>query len=333
MCAVMTALCLTQGAATAQSGGSLSAAAEAYDRGTAAYLDGSYAKAAQWFETANRLAPAAPALMQAVRAHHKAGNSLKASSLALQLKLEYGAEPAAVQFAESILEENAAQYVQVQVQCTDCSLAVDGGVQEYPAFFVEPDVAHTIAATFPTGTVSEELNAAAGENRELAFEAPPPPPVEQEQEKPPAFEGTSTPASKTDTRSGLTPVVFFVGAGITVGLAVGSLVTGLGTRSAVDDYEKAADASNSCGDDPDCSPAEYQRLRDAAEVLLDDANGKRTVRNVLFVATGVFAAATATVGIFFTDWKGNDEDDEQAGIDFDVAPLPGGAFATLKGRF
>jgi outer membrane protein assembly factor BamD (BamD/ComL family) len=76
-------LCLNPEAALAQ--GSRSAAAEAYDRGTAAYLDGSYEKAAQWFETANRLAPAAPALMQAVRAHHKAGSALKASSLALQL--------------------------------------------------------------------------------------------------------------------------------------------------------------------------------------------------------------------------------------------------------
>src|SRR5262245_56592242 len=96
--------------------------------------------------------------MQAVRAHHKAGNALKASSLALQLKLEYGAEPAAVQYADTILGENAAQYVQVQVHCDECSLEVDGSVQQYPVFFVEPSVGHTISATFSTGAVSEEVS-------------------------------------------------------------------------------------------------------------------------------------------------------------------------------
>src|SRR5690348_3550323 len=38
------------------------AAAEAYDQGTASYLSGDFARAAEWFETAHRLSPAAPAL-------------------------------------------------------------------------------------------------------------------------------------------------------------------------------------------------------------------------------------------------------------------------------
>ncbi|HEY2735655.1 MAG TPA: hypothetical protein VGI70_16775, partial [Polyangiales bacterium] len=61
------------------------AAAEAYDRGTAAYLEGSYEEAGKWFETANRMAPAAPALMQAIRAHEHYDNKARAATLALEL--------------------------------------------------------------------------------------------------------------------------------------------------------------------------------------------------------------------------------------------------------
>jgi hypothetical protein len=49
------------------------AAAEAYDQGTSAYLSGDYVKAAEWFETANRLASAAPALIQSARSLQQAG--------------------------------------------------------------------------------------------------------------------------------------------------------------------------------------------------------------------------------------------------------------------
>ena len=76
------------------------AAAEAYDQGTAAYLAGDYAKAAEWFETANRLSPAAPALIQAARAHSKPANLPRAATLALRLTHEYPNEPAAVEFGE-----------------------------------------------------------------------------------------------------------------------------------------------------------------------------------------------------------------------------------------
>lgn len=328
--AALSLLCLNPEAALAQ--GSRSAAAEAYDRGTSAYLDGSYEKAAQWFETANRLAPAAPALMQAVRAHYKAGNTLKASSLALQLKLEYGAEPSAVKYADSILDENAAQYVQVQVHCDDCSLEVDGSVQQYPVFFVEPSVGHTISATFSTGAVSEELSGNAGETRELSFEAPPPPPPEEKPEVVEIGPTDETPKEK-EGRSGLSPVVFFVGAGVTVGLTVGAIVTGLGAKSAVDDYNAASKEYLNCQDEPTCDSDMENALYKTAKSKLDDSESKVTIRNVMFAMTGVFGAATAVIGIFFTDWKGGEKSDAKASLGFDVAPLPGGGFATLKGRF
>src|SRR5688572_28785032 len=71
------------------------AAAEAYDQGTVSYVSRDYAKAADWFETANRLSPAAPALIQATRAHQQAGHLTRAATLALRLTLEYANEPGA----------------------------------------------------------------------------------------------------------------------------------------------------------------------------------------------------------------------------------------------
>ena len=56
-------------------------AAEAYDRGTTAYLSEQYELAAHWFERAYRVVPTSTALVQAVRAHHKAGNSIRAAWL------------------------------------------------------------------------------------------------------------------------------------------------------------------------------------------------------------------------------------------------------------
>src|SRR5436190_20809476 len=79
------------------------AAAEAYDQGTAAYVAGDYEKAAEWFETANRMSPAAPALIQATRAHQQAGHSARAATLALRLTTEYGSEQAAQQVGQGVL--------------------------------------------------------------------------------------------------------------------------------------------------------------------------------------------------------------------------------------
>lgn len=89
--------------ALAQDARQRQAAAEAYDRGTAAYLDGEFTEAAQWFETANRMAPAAPALMQAIRSHQRAGepdNFTRAATLALRLSQEYAEDPAASRVCE-----------------------------------------------------------------------------------------------------------------------------------------------------------------------------------------------------------------------------------------
>jgi len=107
--AVALALFAHVGSARAQEGDARQrqAAAEAYDQGTAAYVARDYQKAAQWFETANRLSPAAPALIQSTRSHYKAGNLPRAATLALQLTITYASEPTAVEVGENLLDDAA----------------------------------------------------------------------------------------------------------------------------------------------------------------------------------------------------------------------------------
>src|SRR5262245_34159669 len=87
------------------------AAAEAYDKGTSAYVAQDYEGAAQWFETANRLSPAAPALIQAARAHQQAGHLTRAATLALQLVQTYPDDSNATTIGEGLLTELAPRFL------------------------------------------------------------------------------------------------------------------------------------------------------------------------------------------------------------------------------
>lgn len=300
------------------------AAAEAYDRGTAAYLGGEYAKAAQWFETAHRMSPAAPALMQAVRSHQRAGQPARAATLALRVMQEYPDETAANEYAQGVLGELADQFFRVDVVC-DCRLDLDGTLQEFHSFFLTAGTTHTLTAHFDTGQRTQEISGAAGENRTVEFEAPPPPetPVTTPavQEEPRARPATREP---TDTdRRPLPPLVTFIGGGVTVALAAGSVVSLLDQNSKVDAFEKAAKAWQEMRGN--------EVLRLAAEDKYDAGKSAETRTTVLWIATGVLGAGTAVVALFLTDWSGGDDD--HRGVALRMAPTPGGAFGAVTARW
>lgn len=290
------------------------AAAEAYDQGTAAYVARDYQKAAQWFETANRLSPAAPALIQSTRSHAKAGNLPRAATLALQLTITYASESAAVEVGENLLSEAAPQLLRIDVECDGCSLDVDGTLQEFKSFFVAPDTAHTVTASFETGERSSEVSGAAGETKSLAFAAPPPPvlPPDEPAEEP-DDEGIvlgSDGRPRDAAKKPLPPLVTFIGAGLTGALLIGSIISTVDVYARAEDYEAAADKANAaCQANPgstDCT-TQYNQ----ANQLLDDGEPTEMRTTILWVATGVVGAATAIVALTLTDWSG-DQDSEQA---------------------
>jgi hypothetical protein len=150
------------------------AAGQAYDRATAAYLARDYARAATLFETAYRLAPASASLLQAVRAHDRAGNGLRAATLALRLQAFYGSDEAAARQAATTLAATRSQFLRIDVTCgAPCTLELDGVLQEHSSFYAAPGDEHTVRATFETGTSERTTRGAAGAVETLSFEPPP----------------------------------------------------------------------------------------------------------------------------------------------------------------
>ncbi len=283
------------------------AAAEAYDRGSSAYLARNYRQAAQYFETADRLAPSPAALMQAVRSHQRADNDLRAASLALHLRDRYPDDARAQRAADGVLSRAESRYVRVDVRCDGCSLIVDGAVVDHPSFFVEPDSDHSVTAHFETGDARETVTGAAGEQRELSFEAPPAPEPEVEPEVDPEVEPTDpTPVGPDGPPDGggLPPALFLVSGVVTVGLAAATVWSGLDALDGVDAYE----------DDP-------------TQDRLDEGQAKELRTNVLIGATAGFAALSVVLALL-TDWGGSDEE-EPPMVRASLGVLPGGGAAAV----
>jgi hypothetical protein len=304
------------------------AAAEAYDRGTAAYLEGSYGEAAQWFETANRMAPAAPALMQAIRAHEHAENHTQSATLALELAATYSGQAQAEEYAKTVLANNAPKLLQIRVSCDeDCKLDVDGKLQEYLAFFETPGQPHVLTATFETGSKTTKLEGEAGETREVRFEAPPPPP-----EPPVTLGGTAATQASDSWTAGrpMSPLVTWIGVGVTGAVLAATIISAIETSAGVDDYEKAAQAAK------DCMPPEDSKCMMAAQEannLLEAGQSKELRTNILIGATAFAAVSTGVIALFFTDWSSDEPSREDAALGLRIEPRPGGIQTSLMGRF
>lgn len=303
------------------------AAAEAYDQGTASYLSGDYPKAAEWFETANRLSPAAPALIQAARAHQQAGHLTRAATLALRLTLEYPEEVSAVQFAKALLNQLAPRFLRVEVICQGCSLDVDGSLQETNVFFVEPGVAHTVTASFESGERKQGVTGGAGETKTLEFSAPPRAIV-------PASSNPLRIAQPLEDRPNrpFGPIVTLVAGGVTVLLLAGSIVSTIDMNAGVQPYKDAAKEYNSCEltmpGDESCTA-----LFRKADSRLNSGKSKQTRTTVLWAATGGAAAVTAVFALFLTDWSGSDDTEAGGHPRLGFASSGDGATLLLKGHF
>jgi hypothetical protein len=308
--AVMVLLALGPAAAQDISARDRQAASEAYDRGTSAYLARNYADAARWFETAHRLAPAAAALVQAVRAAQRAGDDLRVANLGLRLQALYPDDRPAQRAATDALR-NARRFVRVDVECTGCTLAVDGAVVEHTSFFVAPGASHTVEAAFDTGSRTETVEGAAGEQRSLRFERPEPPVVEPDPEPPPVAEPVrETPVvTPVASSSGVIPLPVTIGAFTVTAVLAGVLVwSGLDTLDGVPGYV----------------------ANPTAEALADGQS--REARTNWLIGGTLVAAAASVVLAIFTDWNLGGS---SAGTDvaLDVGIQADGAMAGLRGRF
>jgi hypothetical protein len=314
------------------------AAAEAYDQGTSAYVAKDFEKAAQWFETANRLSPAAPALIQGARAHFKAGNLPRAATLALQLTRAYGSEPAALDVGNGLLDEISHKLLRVDVSCEGCTLDVGGTLQEFASFFLPPNEAHTVTASFETGERSSEVSGSAGETKTLSFEAPPQTPTvvgpsdrdPTTPDEPPPDDGTEP---RDISKKPLPPIVTYIGAGVTVALLAVSIASTVDVFARADKYEEAADVANRA-----CmgGAANCRTLHDSAEKMLVDGEPYETRTTVLWIVTGAVGAATGIIALTLTDWSDDEDDDSgraRLRIEPALDPVHGSAGLRLGAQF
>lgn len=274
-------------------------AGQAYDRGTAAFLAEDFVAAARWFETAHRLAPASAALIQAVRSHQRAGNDIRAATLALTLTEDYADDDTAGRTAASALED-AAAYVRVEVDCGECTLEVDGSLVGRSSFFVEPGTQHTVVASFETGNRTEDVRGEAGETVQLGFEAPVGEVIDD-----PGNGGTTSGGGG----GGVPAWVSIAALVVTAGLGGVLIWSGIDTLDGVDAYEANPTVEG-----------------------LEDGRSREARTNWLIASTSVAAAATLVL-LIFTDWGGGDDSDTEPSVEALLDIQADHGILGLRGRF
>ena len=308
------ALCLLFSAVAAAEGadpqsvsvGDREKAADAYDQGTSAYLSERYELAAHWFERAYRLVPTSTALLQAVRAHHKAGNSIRAANLALQLRDGYPSDARSKQVANVVIATAKPMNVLVKAECEEeCTLEIDGALIQHPTFFVTPDVEHALKAAFDGGETSIFVQGAAGDIKAVTLDAPAPP--------------AAPPVPRW---------AFFSSLGATVALGAVTVWSGIDANNGVSAYESAARTANSPGINGGGSPTPQEQ----AQSLLEEGRSKERRTNILIGVTATMAATTAALGVF-TNWKGESREAASKRIEPAIGVSTNGGALTIKGRF
>lgn len=281
-------------------------AAEAYDHGTSAYLSEQYELAAHWFERAYRIVPTSAALLQAVRAHTKAGNSIRAGNLALELRDQYPDEERAKQVSDTVVARVAPAAVLVHASCEmECTLELDGALVRHPSFFVTPDVEHSLKAAYDDGETSTSVQGEPGSTKNVTLTAPVAPP--------------SPPVPRWAFLSSL---------GATVALGAVTVWSGVDANRGVSDYEAAARTANSPGINNGGSPTPVEQ----AQSLLEEGRQKERRTNILIGVTAGMAVSTAVLGVF-TNWKGESRERNAKRVEASVGVAHKGGALMLKGRF
>lgn len=308
------ALCLSVGSlAHAQDAGSeptpaqVRTAAEAFDKGREAYKAEDYVEAAEQFERADNNAPSAAALELAVRSRDRAGELDRAATLlALGLK-RYPDQESLVKISSDLSKRASATLFQLTANCDmPCELTVGGKLvhgapDTQRVLYLQPGKFTLRAGWSDDRNDSKRVEAEAGGHGEVYFVAPPSP-AAKSMSKEPDEPVTAPPAASQPDRDegtkksgGWSPMVFYVGAGLTAVLGGVTIWSGVDTlknpgKSAVD---RACDKTR-----PDFS-------QDNCTSLYNEGHSHQTRTNALIGVTAGVGVATALVGILATDWGGN----------------------------
>jgi hypothetical protein len=285
-------------------------AGDEFNLGRTAFKDEDFATAAEHFEKADRLAPNPKVLLLAIQARKLAGHGSRAATLAALAQDRYPQENMFTD-TRSLIMDALDDQAKLKVTCDrPCNVLIDGRLVHGKAatkrfVFLEPGSYGVRAAWEEGGSHTESFAAQAGKAGSMHFTSPqsegpsaPPPDDEDDidwgvSEPTPAPPSAEPPATIADTaapteRNGLSPTVFWIGAGVT------ALSAGVSIWSGVD-------AQNNPG--PDRVRSECAG-RDTSCPAYQEGKSAELRTNVLWGVTGGLGLATILIGSLWTDWGG-----------------------------
>jgi hypothetical protein len=279
----------------------LKTAADEFDAGRRAYRLRDFENAAIHFENADRDVPSPEALQSAIRARKEAGQDAKAATLAAWALSRYPGDKELADYVPKLLGDLEKSLYKLGVSCSpECALVIDEKVAPFgeiaaATVYLDPG-SHALVAGWPNDRrTNSTVDATAGAAGTVSFSAPAAPSTTT---APPVVPVDTAPHGSPEADhgqgSGLPPAVFFTGAAVSLVLTGVTVWSGLDTLS---NPGKDAIATQCQPRDTNC-PVYQQGL----------SNQRRT--NVLIGTTSVVAAATAVVGLFFTNWGGSGKPSE-----------------------
>jgi hypothetical protein len=281
-------------------------AAREHDLGYRAYLEKQYDEAASHFENAFFAAPNPAELRSAIRARRDGGELARAATLAAIGLRRFPDDSATAKVAADVIAQAKSQVYEVQISSpAEYSVAVDEKIVaaervKETRVFVTPGTHQLLVSWSDDRSTRIPIDAREGGSQSLQLEPPapaapspvvpvvPPGPVVA---PPPAPAVVTPPAvvAPPPQSKPFGPAVFIVGAGLTT-VGVGLIVwSGIDTLN-----NPGQDAvRNACSNGwTGTCPSTYSKGASAEA---------RT--NIFIAITSGLGAATAIVGLFFTDWS------------------------------
>lgn len=332
---VLAALLVTGAAATARADNDKALAKEAYDRGTQAHARGDFRRAAEEFAKADALAPSPVALQAALDAAVDADDFLLGAELLERTKRLGTTRPATLTASiDAATKKLGGRAGHVRVTCPSgarCTATLDGASFDSTKGTWLRVGPHTLVVQVDGTPDTRTVEVRAGESMEVvaaraSSTAPSPTPnatptTPNATPTTPNANATPTPAPSPTPPAAdasakpLAPIVFWVATGATVVFAGATTFFAVTASSKHSSFTDASCGTLATGD---------------CQSFKDDGERAQTRANVGFVVTGVAAAATAVIGVFFTDWAGTKKAAAATPV---LVPVSGGMAASWAATF
>jgi hypothetical protein len=332
--AALLALSLAPASARAQS--DLARAKEAYDRGVGAHGRGDFHAAARAFAEADALAPSAVALQAALDEAVDADDPVVGAEL-LE-RSQRVAAPVPARLARSIdaaRKKLGGRAGRVHVTCpagATCTATMDDASFDTKKAAWTALGPHKLVVVVDGETLLKTIDVKASDTVEIAPLArsaapavapapapagPLPPTAPPTPSEPPAAapEAPRAAPPPTEARSGLSPVVFWVGLGVTAAAGATAGYFMLHTKSLHDDFASAG-----------CSNA----AASGCDTKKSDGESAQTTANITLGVTAGLAVLVTLVGVAFTDWKPSQGSSALRGLAPSASRDGGGATYSLR---